>query len=148
MKQVTADKIREFANRTYVEAARKSGLSQIAIRASDVHAAMKPTDRMPLVCSGAGGLRPGAPTDKYDPFVRGRFPAGVRTIQAHDAIRDRLFPCEIWCSGEQAHAFVRGLTLCHMDRDTGATEGSAAILGRRHRNGTRGRGVEVIAHER
>ncbi|MDQ2921388.1 MAG: dienelactone hydrolase family protein, partial [Acidobacteriota bacterium] len=34
--------------------------------------------------------------DPYDPFVRGRFPVGVRTLQARDAIRDRLFPCEIW----------------------------------------------------
>jgi dienelactone hydrolase len=32
----------------------------------------------------------------YDPFVRGRFPVGVRTIQAMDPARDRLFPCEIW----------------------------------------------------
>jgi pimeloyl-ACP methyl ester carboxylesterase len=32
----------------------------------------------------------------YDPFVRGHFPTGVRTIQAPDAARDRLFPCEIW----------------------------------------------------
>ncbi len=35
-------------------------------------------------------------TDAYDPFVRGRFPVGVRTIQALDTVRDRLFPCEIW----------------------------------------------------
>jgi len=33
---------------------------------------------------------------EYDPFLRGRFPVGVRTIQASDAARDRLFPCEIW----------------------------------------------------
>jgi len=33
---------------------------------------------------------------EYDPFVRGRFPVGVRTIQALDAARNRLFPCEIW----------------------------------------------------
>jgi predicted dienelactone hydrolase len=32
----------------------------------------------------------------YDPFIRGRFPAGVRTIQVVDAARNRLFPCEIW----------------------------------------------------
>ena len=35
-------------------------------------------------------------TDAYDPFVRGRFPVGVRTIQALDTARDRVFPCEIW----------------------------------------------------
>ena len=32
----------------------------------------------------------------YDPFVAGRFPVGVRSIQARDSARDRLFPCEIW----------------------------------------------------
>jgi predicted dienelactone hydrolase len=32
----------------------------------------------------------------YDPFVRGRFPVGVRTVQLHDPARNRDFPCEIW----------------------------------------------------
>jgi dienelactone hydrolase len=36
------------------------------------------------------------PKRTYDPFVRGGFPVGVRTIQALDAARNRLFPCEIW----------------------------------------------------
>ncbi len=35
----------------------------------------------------------------YDPFAAGRFPVGVRTIQAHDPMRGRLFPCEIWYPG-------------------------------------------------
>lgn len=39
----------------------------------------------------------------YDPFVRGRFPVGVRTIQALDAARDRLFPCEIWYPAAAQH---------------------------------------------
>ncbi len=34
--------------------------------------------------------------EQYDPFIRGRFPVGVRTIRAHDTARDRWFPCEIW----------------------------------------------------
>ena len=34
--------------------------------------------------------------DGYDPFVAGRFPVGVRTIQARDAARDRVFACDIW----------------------------------------------------
>ena len=34
--------------------------------------------------------------DEYNPFARGEFPVGVRTIQACDQARDRLFPCEIW----------------------------------------------------
>lgn len=41
---------------------------------------------------------------KYDPFVRGRFPVGVRTIQALDKVRDRLFPCEIWYPAAAQHA--------------------------------------------
>jgi predicted dienelactone hydrolase len=32
----------------------------------------------------------------YDPFVRGPFPVGVRTIQSLDKARNRSFPCEIW----------------------------------------------------
>ncbi len=35
-------------------------------------------------------------TGEYDPFVRGRFPVGVRTLQALDTVRNRLFPCEVW----------------------------------------------------
>jgi dienelactone hydrolase len=43
-------------------------------------------------------------TEEYDPFVRGRFPVGVRTIQALDPARDRLFPCEIWYPAAALHA--------------------------------------------
>ena len=43
-------------------------------------------------------------TDEYDPFVRGRFPVGVRTIHALDTARDRLFPCEIWYPAAAQHA--------------------------------------------
>jgi len=32
----------------------------------------------------------------YDPFGRGPFSVGARTVEAFDAARDRLFPCEIW----------------------------------------------------
>jgi predicted dienelactone hydrolase len=39
----------------------------------------------------------------YDPFVRGRFPVGVQTIQALDTARDRLFPCEIWYPAAARH---------------------------------------------
>src|SRR5437867_12299485 len=48
-----------------------------------------------------GGVRPAR---EYDPFVRGRFPVGVRTIQALDKVRDRLFPCEIWYPAAAQHA--------------------------------------------
>ena len=44
---------------------------------------------------------------KYDPFVRGGFPVGVRTIQALDALRDRVFPCEIWSpEGSGPHPLI------------------------------------------
>ena len=33
---------------------------------------------------------------EYDPFARGRFPVGVRTISAPDRARGRVFGCEIW----------------------------------------------------
>jgi predicted dienelactone hydrolase len=42
--------------------------------------------------------------DAYDPFIRGRFPAGVRTIQALDTARDRSFSCEIWYPADARHA--------------------------------------------
>lgn len=34
--------------------------------------------------------------DNYDPFARGPYPAGVRTIELADTKRNRVFPCEIW----------------------------------------------------
>src|SRR2546422_9462431 len=40
---------------------------------------------------------------EYDPFVRGRFPVAVRTIQALDTVRDRLFPCEVWYPAAAQH---------------------------------------------
>src|SRR5262249_6295568 len=43
-------------------------------------------------------------TGEYDPFVRGRFPVGVCTIQGRDTVRDRLFPCEIWYPAAAQHA--------------------------------------------
>jgi len=39
----------------------------------------------------------------YDPFVRGRFPVSVRTIEALDTARGRLFPVEIWYPAAAQH---------------------------------------------
>jgi dienelactone hydrolase len=39
----------------------------------------------------------------YDPFVRGPFPVGVRTIQSIDKSRNRSFPCEIWYPAASRH---------------------------------------------
>jgi len=33
--------------------------------------------------------------EPYDPFVPGPFPVGVRSVQARDATRDRIFPAEV-----------------------------------------------------
>jgi dienelactone hydrolase len=33
---------------------------------------------------------------EYDPFAWGRFTAGVRTVQADDAARGRVFPVDVW----------------------------------------------------
>jgi dienelactone hydrolase len=38
----------------------------------------------------------GVAATKYEPFARGRFPVGVRTFEARDQARDRLFPYEVW----------------------------------------------------
>jgi dienelactone hydrolase len=43
-------------------------------------------------------------TDEYDPFVRGRFPVGVRTAEALDTARGRPFTCEIWYPAAAQHA--------------------------------------------
>jgi dienelactone hydrolase len=40
----------------------------------------------------------------YDPFGRGKFPVGVKTIDAPDAGRGRPFPCEIWYPAASEHA--------------------------------------------
>ena len=32
----------------------------------------------------------------YDPFAAGPHPVGVSSFDAHDRVRDRLFPCELW----------------------------------------------------
>ncbi|HEY7388992.1 MAG TPA: hypothetical protein VH640_10830 [Bryobacteraceae bacterium] len=39
----------------------------------------------------------------YDPFVRGPFPVGVRTIESFDTARNRSFPCEIWFPAAAQH---------------------------------------------
>lgn len=39
----------------------------------------------------------------YDPFVRGPFSVGVRTIKSLDAARNQSFPCEIWYPAAAQH---------------------------------------------
>jgi predicted dienelactone hydrolase len=76
-----------------------------------------------------GEVHPG-PSLEYDPFARGRFPVGVRTIEARDSARDRLFPCEIWYPAAPQHA---GLDLAPATQDSftdlpaGATRTQTAV---------------------
>jgi len=39
----------------------------------------------------------------YDPFIRGQFPVGVRTVRAPDVARNRDFLCEIWYPAATQH---------------------------------------------
>jgi dienelactone hydrolase len=41
---------------------------------------------------------------EYDPFASGRFPVAVRTIQASDLVRGRVFPIEMWFPAQPAKA--------------------------------------------
>jgi predicted dienelactone hydrolase len=52
------------------------------------------------------GCRKARATDSlaYDPFVRGRFPVGVRTVHGLDSARNRRFPFEIWYPAAAQHA--------------------------------------------
>src|SRR5215469_12816922 len=45
-----------------------------------------------------------AGTDTYDPFARGPWPVGVRTIEVMDTMRSRHFPCEVWYPAAEQHA--------------------------------------------
>ena len=39
----------------------------------------------------------------YDPFVRGHFAVGVRTIEARDAVRNIPYQCELWYPASESH---------------------------------------------
>jgi dienelactone hydrolase len=60
-------------------------------------------------------IEPSSRTNEYDPFARGRFPVGVRTTQALDTTRNRLFPCEMWYPAAAQHA---GEDLTHPTQDS------------------------------
>jgi len=40
----------------------------------------------------------------YDPFIRGRFPVGVRTFNVADSVRGQDVPVEVWYPAAEAHA--------------------------------------------
>lgn len=39
----------------------------------------------------------------YDPFIRGRYSVGVRTLEARDAARSLTFTCELWYPASESH---------------------------------------------
>jgi 5-methylcytosine-specific restriction enzyme B len=51
MSRATADSIREYVNITYIEPARRSRKSEVAVVSLDVHQDMGLDNRMPAVCS-------------------------------------------------------------------------------------------------
>src|ERR1700737_3732904 len=41
---------------------------------------------------------------EYDPFASGPFPVVIRTIEASDLVRGRVFPCEMWYPAQPGNA--------------------------------------------
>ena len=78
---------------------------------------------------------------KYDPFVRGAFLVGVRTVELRDAARARTFPCEIWYPAlpgrredDRRHAVDDQISLKEM-RDAEACTGVYPLIGFSHSTG-------------
>src|SRR5579872_3795995 len=84
--------------------------------------------------------------DNYDSFACGPCPAGVRTIEAADATRNRVFPCEVWYPATPEYA-GRDLALETQDefnvprrprhrqmnvRDAGARSGTWSLVAFSH----------------
>jgi hypothetical protein len=78
--------------------------------------------------------------------------------QLHEAVRAMSFPGELaWiqqemrpitelCSGEQAHTFVRGLTLCHLDAVLKRDERARQFLAGNLEAELTARGVDAVVH--
>jgi predicted dienelactone hydrolase len=76
--------------------------------------------------------------------------------QRHEAVRAMSFPEELaWvpqemrpmaelCSGEQAHLFARGLTVCHMDANLGGRQDAQRLLAADIESQLAERGVDAI----
>jgi hypothetical protein len=61
-------------------------------------------------------------------------------------IAEEMRPIAGFCSGEQAHLFARGLTLCHMDAVLKPHEEAQRFLGSDIGAELAERGVDVITH--
>ena len=59
---------------------------------------------------------------------------------------EEMRPIAELCSGEQAHLFVRGLTLCHMDAILKAEEQAQRFLAGDVKTELASRGVDVMVH--
>lgn len=78
-------------------------------------------------------------TGEYDPFIRGRFPVGVRTIQALETVRNRQFPCEIWYPAAAQYT-GQDVALATQDvRDAAAQPGTYPLAVFSHSSGGRRR---------
>jgi hypothetical protein len=78
--------------------------------------------------------------------------------EMHETVRKMQFPAEAaWisreirpiaelCSGEQAHLFVRGLTLCHFDATLKEQEEAKRLLLGHMENELALRGVDAVAY--
>ncbi len=88
--------------------------------------------------------------DSYDPFARGGFPVGVRTLELHDAARARTFPCEAWYPANSRYlgldtaAQTQDAFLCGSDpgprrqaavRDAAAADGRFPLIVFSHSSG-------------
>jgi predicted dienelactone hydrolase len=79
--------------------------------------------------------------EEYDPFARGAFSVGVRTVELLDAARARTFPCEIWYPAlpgrqkeDRRHAADDQISLKEM-RDAEACTGAYPLIGFSHSTG-------------
>ena len=79
--------------------------------------------------------------EEYDPFVRGAFSVGVRTVELRDAARARTFPCEIWYPAlpgrqkeDRRHAADDQISLDET-RDAEACAGVYPLIGFSHSSG-------------
>jgi predicted dienelactone hydrolase len=73
----------------------------------------------------------------YDPFARGPFAAGVRTLDAFDAARARVFPLELWYP-------ARGDTGTPELRDAPPLDGTLPLVAFSHASGGGRRGSSFL----
>jgi predicted dienelactone hydrolase len=75
--------------------------------------------------------------EEYDPFARGTFSVGVRTVELHDWARARTFPCEIWYPALSGHRKEDRGYVASLDetRDAEACAGLYPLIGFSHGSG-------------